>query len=202
METTFLLIRHGNIDLANRVPGRLPGLHLSKHGRAQALRIAELLKSTPIAAIYSSPLDRTMETAMPLAQQLHLEIIRRESLIEIDFGAWTGKSFEELEHDFGWKQFHFFRNGCIIPDGELMVQVQSRMMAEIRRLHMAHSGQVVAIFSHNDPIKSVLAYFLGISLDLFLRISVDTGSISIVSVYEKYALVRGTNITGERPLVH
>ncbi len=195
METNFLLIRHGNIEMGERIPGRIPGMHLSAMGRKQAERIAENLNAVAVSAIYASPLDRTIETAAPLAKRKGLEISTRENLQEIDFGNWTGKGFDELESDENWKQFHFFRNGCLIPNGELMVQVQERMVREIFAIQALHKGETVALFSHNDPIKSVLAFFLGVSLDVFLRIKVDTGSISVLTLGSDTSMVKCINFT-------
>ncbi|MFP4165036.1 MAG: histidine phosphatase family protein [Chitinispirillaceae bacterium] len=199
MTTTFILIRHGNIDMAGRIPGRLDGVHLSPDGEMQAFRIVDHLKSVPVNAIYSSPLDRAVETATPLARQRGIDIQREDAFAEIDFGAWTGKHFGELERDFGWKQFHFFRNGCVIPQGELMIQVQTRMVAKLERLCVKHPGEVVAVVSHHDPIKSVVAHYLGVSLDMFLRFRISTGSISVVSVSEDSAQVKCVNFSGDVP---
>jgi probable phosphoglycerate mutase len=195
MDTTFILIRHGNIEMPDRVPGRLPGKYLSPHGSRQALNIVHMLEHIRIDAIYSSPLDRTIETALPLAHDRGLLILSEDAFLEVDDGEWTGMRFDELENDPRWKQFHTFRNGCIIPGGELMVEVQSRMVGKLMELQKKHPGEVVAVFSHNDPIKSVLAFFLGVSLDLFLRIRIDTGSISIIVVSSSSAFVKGINIT-------
>lgn len=192
--TNISLIRHGDTDLPDRVPGRAPGVHLSRTGLDQAALLAQKLNNLKIDCIYSSPLERTLETAAPIAEMKGLLIIPDDHFIEIDFGEWTGKSFDELENDFGWKQFHFFRNGCVIPKGELMVQVQSRMIAGIQKICNRHSGETIAVISHNDPIKSVIAYYLGISLDLFLRIEISTASVSIVSIFENSVVVRGINL--------
>ncbi|HEX2958938.1 MAG TPA: histidine phosphatase family protein [Chitinispirillaceae bacterium] len=195
MDTTFLLIRHGDIEMADRVPGRLPGVYLSAHGSEQALDIVSILEGITINAIYSSPLDRTIETALPLASVRGLSIIPEDAFTEVDDGEWTGMRFDELENDPRWRQFHTFRNGCIIPGGELMIEVQSRMVGKLMDLQEIHPGKTVAIFSHNDPIKSALAFFLGVSLDLFLRIRIDTGSTSVLVVSPNSTCVKGVNLT-------
>jgi probable phosphoglycerate mutase len=194
METTFLLICHGSIVLADRVPGRLSETNLSAHGKDQALEIVRSLKDVHIDALYASPLEYVLETATPMANVLGLTIIPEHAFLEIDYGEWTGKDFMELESDLTWKQFHNFRNGCRIPGGELMIEVQERMVGKLMDLQKKHPEQVVAIFSHNDPIKSVLAFFLGISLDLLHRITIDTGSISVISLSPKGAFVKGVNL--------
>ena len=191
--TRILFIRHGNIDMADSIPGRLPDVHLSDAGRKQSERIADMLNAFSIDAIYTSPLDRTRETAGPLAQKKDLTPEDCDNLLEIDFGEWTGRSFQELESNEKWKQFHYYRNGCRIPGGELMIEVQARMVTQAKLFTNQYPHGTIAVFSHNDPIKSVLAYYLGISTDLFLRLRIDTGSVSIVDIDKSVAIVRCIN---------
>lgn len=193
MKTSVYLIRHGNINCADKVPGRMSGLHLSSRGYEQAIEVVNYFKDQDLSAIYSSPLERVIETAEPIAREKKLAIAVNSSFTEVDFGEWTGKSFSELENDFRWKQFHFFRNGCQIPDGELMIEVQVRMVREIEFLKKKHEGKSFAVFSHNDPIKSVIAFYAGISLDLFLRLSIDTGSISKITFENEFAEINMVN---------
>ncbi len=195
MSLTVYLIRHGNIDFLDAVPGNLPGLHLSASGRKQAGWIAHRLDGRKLDAIYASPLERALETARPLARNHGLEITTLEDLREIDFGEWTGKTFDELEGDFGWKQFHIYRNECLIPGGDLMIQVQQRMVKALYDIYRRHPDGEVAAVGHHDPIKSLLAFHLGISLDLFLRILVDTGSISELTMEENGVTVKNVNVT-------
>lgn len=197
MKTTLYLIRHGNINCVDCIPGRTPGLYLSSKGREQAVSISNFFKTRRLDLIFSSPLERTIETAKPLATEKNLQINTDDSFLEIDFGDWTGKNFNELEFDNRWKQFHFFRNGCKIPSGELMIEVQSRIVNRIEALRKRYEGKSIAVFSHNDLIKSVIAFYLGISLDLFLRIIIDTGSISIIEFEDEQVEVAAINRTPE-----
>ena len=107
MNTTVYLIRHGDIECADRIPGRMTGMHLSDHGKKQARNLIEFFKDRDLDAIYSSPMDRAVETASVLAEEKKLQIQICDAFNEIDFGDWTNKRFSELESDFGWKQFHF-----------------------------------------------------------------------------------------------
>ena len=95
---TLLLIRHGENDFLkqNRLPGRLPDIHLNKHGREQAAALGETLKAFPIRAIYASPLERAVETAEPLAQALGLTIQLRPGLLDTNVGEWEGLLVKEL----------------------------------------------------------------------------------------------------------
>ncbi|NLE00077.1 MAG: histidine phosphatase family protein [Fibrobacter sp.] len=200
MGTTLYLIRHGSIDYKDRVPGWLQGISLSDYGRVQARWIADYLRNSDIVAIYSSPLERAVQTAAPLAAQCQLSVNIIPDLTEIDFGEWQGRSFDELESHVQWKQFHSFRNGTLIPDGELMVEVQRRMVCCVEKICKEHAGQAVALVSHNDPIKSLLAFYAGVSLDLFHRIAVDTGSVSELSIENNQYLIKKVNITSGIPL--
>jgi len=195
MSTTIYIIRHGDIDFKERIPGRLSGHHLSFTGREQAEWIAEYLREIKIDAIYSSPLERAVETVELLAKDHKLEIKTEQLLTEIDFGVWTGRRFDEMESEFGWIQLHFYRNGCFIPNGELMIQVQKRMIIAMEEICHKHRNATVVLVSHNDPIKSLLAFFLGVSLDLFLRIVINTGSISELSICEECFCIKKLNIT-------
>jgi probable phosphomutase (TIGR03848 family) len=184
---TFLLIRHGETDYNKkmRIAGRLPDVHINRKGRQQAQALADKLGVVPIKAIYSSPLERAMETAEPLANLLKLEVIPLSGLLEIDCGEWQGQSIRKLRHQKLWQSvqqrpalFHF-------PGGEWIGECQHRMVQVIETLRLYHSPMdLLACFSHADPIKQVIAYYLGLPLDNFQRLSIDTASISALQVTE------------------
>src|SRR3954462_4058202 len=105
--TTFLLIRHGHTDwLRNTLAGHTPGVGLSKDGQRQAERLAERLRAFSIRAIYSSPLQRTLETAEFLSRTFNMKVEPRLRLIEVDFGDWTGQTLDQLETDPLWERFN------------------------------------------------------------------------------------------------
>jgi probable phosphoglycerate mutase len=137
-----------------------------------------------MSAIYSSPLERAQETAEPLAQKLGLKIQISDPLGEIKFGDWTDRSLEQLDLDPHWHRWNSFRSGTQAPRGDLMIEAQTRIVREMLHLRGKHPSESVALVSHGDIIKAALAYFLGVPLDLFLRIEVDPASISIVALTE------------------
>lgn len=191
----FYLIRHGTNDvLAHSIAGRNPGVHLNESGRQQAGEIAEVLASNKISRIVSSPLDRARETAEPLATRLGLQVFLSDRVNEVDFGDWTGLTMKTLDALPEWKRWNVFRSGVRIPKGETIAEVQSRMIAEMQDLQRDHPDDVVAIFSHGDPIRTALAYWLGISLDSLLKFEVATASISIVALGDWGAVVKGINV--------
>lgn len=181
--TTFLLVRHATNDLVGHtLAGRQAGVYLNEQGRAEAARLADHLARASVDRILSSPLERARETAAPLAEQIGLAVEVSEAIGEIDFGDWTGRSVEELEGEDHWQQFNAFRSGTRAPNGELMLEVQARYVAEMQRLAERHPDETVALFSHKDPIRAVLTYYLGMPLDLFLRIEIDPASVTALTV--------------------
>ena len=183
--TTFLIIRHGSTALVGKaLAGRLPGVSLDARGREQAQELAVRLGDREIAAIYSSPLERAIQTAEPLAQRLEQAIAIRENLTEIGFGSWTGKALSELEGGAGWVRFNTQRGWTKAPEGELMLQVQARMAEEFEYIRQRHAGQTVAVFSHADVIKAALMLYLAIPLEHHLRLEISPASVSILELAE------------------
>jgi probable phosphoglycerate mutase len=195
---TFLLIRHGAHLLGGEtIAGRAPGVSLSPLGREQVRAMAERVAAAPVAAIYSSPVDRTRQTAEALASRLGLPVHLNDNLAEIDFGAWTGATLAELRAQEPWKRWSAFRSGSGAPAGERMLAVQARIVAEMLALRERHAGEVVALVSHGDVIKAALAYWLGVPLDLFQRIEISLASVSVVRLAEYGPWVLAVNGTPE-----
>ncbi len=198
--TVFLLIRHAAHELLGRtLAGRMPGVHLSEDGRRQAEQLADRLCPLPIGAIYSSPLERTQETAQPLAARCGLDVQLSDLLSELEFGEWTGRDLSALDGTPLWHRFNVFRSGTRPPGGELMVEAQTRAVAELGRLSERHPDGLVAVVSHSDIIKAVLAFYLGMPLDLFLRLEISPASVSILEMGDYGPKLLRLNDTGELP---
>jgi broad specificity phosphatase PhoE len=182
--TTFLLIRHATCDPIGRsIAGRAPGIHLNEAGRRQAERLAQRLSSVALTALYSSPLERALETAAPIAAAQGIDTEVLDGLNEIDFGEWTGKSLAELERVSGWRSFNTFRSGTRIPGGEHMAEVVSRALRELAWVREMHPGpaRVVGLVSHGDVLRGLLSHALGLPLDFMLRLELSPASVSILS---------------------
>ena len=193
--TTFYLVRHGANDLlGERLAGRLPNVRLNETGIAQAKRISERLEKLGITHVISSPMERCHETAQPLAAALALAIEISEALNEVDFGDWQGARMKDLDADERWRKWNSFRTGHFLPHGESMIAIQARMAEEMIRLRNKFSDQHLALFSHGDPIRAVLCYWLGMPLDFIPRLEVAPGSICEVAVDSDTAIVRRINV--------
>ena len=178
----LLLIRHATNDwVGKRLAGWTPGVHLNDEGRAQAVALARRLAVIPLDAIYCSPLERTLETAEPLAAAHGLNIEIREALGESRIGDWTGRTLEELQKEDLWAVVQAYPGGVRFPGGESMHETQARMVAALDAIRGAHPGQTVAVVSHSDPIKLAVAYYAGLPLDLFQRLVISPASVTALA---------------------
>jgi probable phosphoglycerate mutase len=199
--TYLLLIRHGENDWVgnHRLAGRTPGVHLNETGQAQAQRLAEQLAGQPISAVYSSPLERCLQTAQPVATALGLGVIPEPGVMEVDYGEWQGGDLRELAKTPDWQMVQHFPSSFCFPGGETLHQVQARAVWTLERIRQAHPNQLVVVFSHGDVIRTTLAHYMGTPIDLFQRIAIGTASISGLAFHEARPLVLFTNYVAELP---
>lgn len=180
----LLLIRHGENEFTRtgKLAGWTKGVSLNEAGRKQAEGLVARLKGTPIKHLYSSPLERAQETAAPLAAALKLPVEIRTELGEVQYGQWTGKSLKVLGRTKLWRVVQQLPSAMRFPDGETMRGAQLRMVDAIDAIVRAHPSPkaVVAIFTHSDPIKLAVAHYLGMPLDLFQRIMINTASVTVL----------------------
>jgi probable phosphomutase (TIGR03848 family) len=180
--TVLFLVRHGENDfVGKRLAGRLPGVHLNEKGRQQAKAIERMLGDRVFKALYSSPLERAVETAEPLAKVLGLPIILHPALQEVDYGQWQGEKISHLRRLKKWEMMEQSPSRMRFPDGESLVEAQQRVVAGIDQIAACHKdNDEVLCFSHCDSIRLALIYHLGMELDLLHRVTVSTASINIL----------------------
>ena len=195
--TTFYLIRHGDNDLVGKaIAGWTPGVHLNASGKAQAEHLADHLANAGIGRIYSSPLERAQETAAPLAARLDVPVHISESIGEVHFGEWTGQRFDALANDIRWRRWNAFRSGNRAPQGETMLEVQTRFLTFLLKLAAEFPEEgAIALFSHGDPIRTALLFYLGMPLDFYQRIEISPASVSILKLSNESAQVVCLNRT-------
>jgi probable phosphoglycerate mutase len=183
--TTILLIRHGQNEYvkSGRLAGRLPEIHLNEIGRKQSQNLAEILASIRLQAVYSSPLERTFETALPIAQKQGISVETREGLAETIYGRWEGQKLQTLQKRKLWPMIQSSPSLVRFPDGESFAETQARIVLELDQLREKHRAKksVIACVSHADPIKLAVAHYIGIPLDLFQRLVVEPASINVLA---------------------
>ena len=181
-----LLIRHGENEYVKtgRLAGRKRGVHLNEKGRAQAESLAAALQSWPLKAVYSSPLDRTMETAAPIAKAQKLKVIKRPGLLEVDYGEWQDKTLKQLARRKLWKTVQGAPSQARFPAGESFAEAQTRIAEEIIALCGLHKPKdMLACVGHSDMIKLAAAYFTGLPLDHFQRLIVQPASVTTLHLH-------------------
>jgi probable phosphoglycerate mutase len=195
--TTLFLIRHGLTAVTgSRLYGRTPGIHLDERGRRQAAALVERFEGVRLTAVYSSPLERCVETLEPLAAARRLEIRPSNALIEMDAGEWTGRTLPSLRRTKLWNtvqrnpsRFHF-------PAGESFLEAQARVLDEIERIVTRHPRGLVLVGTHGDLVRVLISHFTGAHLDQFQRVMVDPASVSVVHLADGVPRILLVNDTG------
>ena len=178
--TTLVLVRHAvTPQTGPMLSGRTPGIDLSDLGREQAATAGERLKDLPVAAVYASPIDRTRQTAELIAAHHSLPVRTLEGVIEADYGEWTGGQLADLAKTDLWKTVQRTPSRARFPNGESIAEMQTRTVAALETVVADHPGETIVVVSHADPIKSVIAHFTGVHLDLFQRIAVSPASVTV-----------------------
>ncbi len=184
--TQLLLIRHAENDWVRtgRLAGWTPGVHLNENGRKQAEALGKRLAGARLTALYSSPLERAMETAQAIASHYPgLTIQPEEGIGEVHFGEWTGRRLMQLARTRLWQIVQHQPAGARFPQGESFFECQFRLVQAVERIAATHPGGRVALVSHSDVIKLVIAHYAGIHLDLFQRLTIAPASISAIELH-------------------
>jgi len=196
--TTLLLVRHGHTDAAGkRLTGRAPGVHLNELGRRQAERLVERLDGVRIDTIVSSPLERCRETAAPLAKARGRAVDVGRAWIEVGYGEWTGRSISQLRRTKLWRRVMFAPSNVRFPGGESLLEVQGRAVNATLDIAARHARGTVLVVSHADVIRLLVAHLAGMHVDHLQRLSIDTASITAVSISDGFPRLLTVNDTGD-----
>lgn len=201
--TTILLIRHAVNEWVKtgKLAGWTPGVHLNEEGVAQADGLGRRLADQPIKAIYASPLERTMETAEAVAAHHEgLEVQPLDGVGEVGFGIWQGEEIARLTRRKMWHVIQYIPTRAFFPEGETMRAAQMRAVDALEALVQKHPRDMIAVVSHSDVIKMVLAHYLGMHLDMFQRIMVAPASLSVIQLgYGRPVVVQVNDISHYPP---
>jgi broad specificity phosphatase PhoE len=182
--TTFFLVRHAAHDSIESVlAGRSSGALLGESGLAQATRLGKRMRREQFDTIHASPRERAHETAAAIASACGVASVETaDALDEIDFGSWSGKSFDVLSRDPNWRQWNGFRSMTRTPGGETMLDVQRRVLAFMEEQTRQHSYSKLVLVSHGDVIKAAVSYFLGLPIDAWPRFDISPASITTLVI--------------------
>ncbi|MFP4635329.1 MAG: MSMEG_4193 family putative phosphomutase [Nitriliruptoraceae bacterium] len=193
----LVLVRHATTAATGkRLGGWTPGVHLDERGVAQARGTAQRLAELPVAAVYSSPLERTQETAKLIARAHRLRVRTRRGLGEVDYGEWTDKPLGQLRRRKAWRVVQATPSRMTFPGGESIRAAQARAVDTSETLAAQHGDDTIVCVSHADVIKAVVAHHLGMPLDTFQRLTIAPASISVLELpAEGHPVLLGLNDT-------
>ena len=176
--TDFLLIRHTTTDdVDDRLAGRID-TPLNEIGLAKAKQLGEVLCRSEISAIYTSPMQRTMQTAEALGNACGLPVQSDEAFIQVNYGDWESVPYEELRENPSWRSF-ISSPGGQVPGGEHIDEVIRRVTHRLESLTAARGeDDVVVIVTHGSIIRFTLAHYLGLSIGNSNRLKVLPGSVN------------------------
>lgn len=202
--TRLVLIRHATNDWVRKglLAGWTPGVHLNEQGRAQAQALGERLAASQLDAVYSSPLERALETAQAIAAPHGLDIRLHEGIGEVQYGEWNGRSLQELVKKPLWRSVQIYPSGTRFPSGETIGEMQARVVAALDEIRSAHPRGIVAAVAHADVIKAATAFYIGVPLDLFQRLVISPASVTVVGFGPFGPRLMQMNDIGELKLEH
>ena len=179
----LFLIRHAPTpETGSKLTGRLPGVSLGPKGEAVAQKTADRLSGVRFKAFYTSPIERTTETAVIVAAPHGLKPVVEKGVIEADFGTWQGRQLSALRKLKLWQDVISVPSQTRFPGGESFPEMQLRAVEACNQIARASGKSNVAIVSHSDVIKSIVAHYVGTPLDLFQRIHISPASVSVIHV--------------------
>ncbi|GJD49155.1 Adenosylcobalamin/alpha-ribazole phosphatase [Methylobacterium crusticola] len=194
MATTFFLVRHAAHDRLDRILcGRMPGVVLGAEGRAQAEALAGRLAGERLDAVYAGPLERAQETAAPIAARAGLEPRTLAAIDELDFGAWAGRPFAALHGDPAWGYWNSARHVTRPPGGETVLEAQVRALLGLEALRRSHGAARLALVSHSEVIKLIVAHALGLPADAMQRFEISPASVSVLVLGDWGAKIESLN---------
>ena len=179
--TTFLFLRHAHSEAnaAGILAGRTAGIHLSEKGLEQSIQIASVLEKFPIQRIYSSPLERCLETIEPLRKRNRVRIQVAKEVVEMDYGNWSGEKLRTLSRKPLWRKIQRKPESVIFPAGESFTHAWKRVERFLTELSQKHPRSTILICTHGDIIKMAITMTIGAPLNSFQNIVVDPASLSV-----------------------
>jgi broad specificity phosphatase PhoE len=198
LPTRLFLLRHGEVEERyHRVFGGRIDMQLSPRGRDQALSLATYLRRHPLEAVYASPMLRAQQTLAPLAAERALHPVTLTDLREVDFGDWTGLTWEQVHARFGVSPFEWLdrMEAGAIPNGETAAQFRVRVGRGLDRILADCPGRSVAVVCHGGVIRMLLSILLELPLPAMASFEIDYASLSRVDYRPRKTEVQVLNLT-------
>lgn len=183
MTNELILVRHATCERMDEVLlGRTVDAPLDAAGMRQAVDLSRSLQSSRDALVVASPRRRAQQTAAAIARTVDAEMTTSLAIDELDFGRWSGCTFEQLDDDPEWRRWNEQRGVAVTPAGESIAQVRTRTLRQLVQLQRAFPARAIVIVTHAEVIRSVVLHWLDASIDSYRRLSISPASATRVSL--------------------
>jgi len=179
----IIFLRHGQAENNTKkiLAGRSPNVNLTQTGLEQAEQAGEMLKSLNISAIYTSPIDRALQTAQIVSKHCGLEVVTDDRLIELDMGKFTMMPYNEIFEKHGNVFLKFYQGSDEVSENEVETfsQVQKRVTEMVDSILNKHKDENVVLVTHMDPIKAMIGKVLDLKPEVLFELIIANASLNI-----------------------
>lgn len=190
------LVRHARHGDYGRVLSGRSDARLTPEGEREARALAAWMARRGLTRLETSPRPRARQTADAIGAACGLSVEVSPALEEIDFGAWTGRSFAELGPDPEWRRWNAQRSQARPPGGESQAEAIARADGHVRALAAAAPDAVAALVTHADIIRGLVVHHLGLGAQALLRFDADAASVTTLVLDGGGARLAGLNVKG------
>jgi len=180
----FIRHAHSTANDAGILSGQLPGVSLSKKGEKQAQLLVERLGASEFDSIRVSPMQRCEETIAPWLNSGYSRGLKAyeidESLIEVDYGSWSGRKLSSLSREKMWKDIQDKPSTVQFPEGERIKAMQKRALSSVMQALEDKKNGTHLFVSHGDVLKALVASLMKIKLDDFQSLVIDPASVTVI----------------------
>ena len=194
----IIFLRHGQAENNTKkiLAGRSPGVNLTTTGIQQAEETGKMLESLNISKIYSSPIDRALQTAEIVGKHCDLDITSDQRLIELDMGKFTKMPYDEIFAKHGNVFLKFYEGSDEVSENgvETFAAVQKRIFDMVDFVVNNHKNENVVLVTHMDPIKAMIGNVLSLKPEILFELIIANASLNIFKNHDQKFYVTGINV--------
>ena len=194
----IIFLRHGQAENNTKkiLAGRTPGINLTDEGKKQAEQAGKMLESLNVSAIYSSPIDRAVQTAEIIKKHCNIEYKIDDRLIELDMGKFTKMPYDEIFAKHGNVFLKFYEGSEEVSENgvETFAKVQKRVFDMVDFVINKHKNENVVLVTHMDPIKAMIGKTLSLKPEILFELIIANASLNIFKSHDQKFYLTGINV--------
>ena len=185
----IIFLRHGQAENNTKkiLAGRTSGINLTEEGKKQAEQAGKMLESLNISAIYSSPIDRAVQTTEIIKKYCDVEYKIDDRLIELDMGQFTMMPYQEIFNKHGNVFLKFYSGSTEVSENgvETFADVKKRINDMVDFVITKHKNENVVLVTHMDPIKAMIGRVLDLKPEVLFDLIIANASLSIIKNHDQ-----------------